>query len=1600
MSNIDKKKIKILVIGILINVIGRFIASKTQFPGYLNLTGIVYASYYGGWLLGVITALISGFISSFNIAIDIYYVPIDMAMAIFVYLLSKKNRFFNRFLSVISLALTFSIIKGVMLTFNTYILFPDSSGNYYIDALSAYVSTHGGSVLTCIFVCSMYIAFADSLSACVSIYIVRRLYKFYFRKKNAKRLKKSLGAKISLTALAISTALSFASPIEADAESEMNINFVQRIYNSDNGLVGGCANDLTQTADGSMWVGTYGGLYRFNGQSFQLLDTIDSIRSVQCLFSDESDRLWVGTNGAGLTMLHDDLSYSVVNADDGLPSNSVRAIVEDDNGNYYVGTTAGLSVVRVENEQIKIVKNSAEVGNVSKEDIDKDGHMAVLNTVGEIRVYSTDSDDEVTTFQCDEATTLEYGLDGCLYLGTDMQCIYKYQYIDGEYVQVDTIETPGLTYINEIYFHTNGMIYIASDAGVGFVDSNGKASIINTGSFDSSVEQIFEDYQGDLWFTSYRRGLLCLSPSAFVDLFGVCNVSPAVANVIRSKNNLFYIGTDDGLVILDYNNGTSIQNEITDFYKETRIRSMTTDADNNLVIAGYGKNLMAISEDGEFFQYIPEGSEQVVERKQRFITTLSDGRLLLSSESGIAFIKDRHIDGTLELGKALRNATVLNAVEMNDGTILAGTDGDGIAIIRNGRVESYITKNDGLCSSVILRIVEDKVGSGYFVMTGSGVCYMNHKYQVRELSGIPYFNNFDLYQADDGNVYITGGAGVYVVRYENLMAGLTTDVYELLDSKEGLPGSLTSNAWNFVADNHILFLCGSTGIYTLNLDKYGMDIDNYKAKITGISLDGTYKPITTKDEIIIPRGTERVEINLDLNNFTPTDPYIRYYLAGVDAEKTKVQASELGTISYFHIPFGTYEFHIEVLNKDNKLLVEQVYTIVKEREAFETLSFKLYYYTESLLILIAVIVAFANGVVFSLTKKQNEEHEEIVKKLQDEKTAALERSLRMEEEANKMKSAFLASMSHEIRTPINAIIGMGTMITRESQEDTTKKYARDIRNASKTLLALINDILDFSKIESGNLQLVESEYDLAIMVNDLVNMIKPKADDKSLSFDVKINPDIPQFLYGDDVRIEQIIINILSNAVKYTQEGTVTFEMDYAYESDAEIVLKVKVSDTGMGIKQEDIDKLFSPYQRLDEQKNKKVEGTGLGMSITKSLLEKMHSQLEVSSVYGEGSTFAFSLLQEVRGDQKIGDYREKANDVESEDAAESFHAPNANILVVDDVEMNLIVAKNLLKRIEIQVDTASSGPLAVDLSHSRKYDIIFLDAMMPGMSGEETLKAIRASCPINSDTPIIVLTANAVKGAKEEYLDAGFTDYLSKPIDGLKFEAMIERYLTDDKKVYNFAGESKINNSQDGENTDILTSLRKIDEMDVDSGIATAGDKDTYLIVCRSFYETAPERIQMIKDYYDGMDIKNYTIQVHALKSSARLIGANDLSDKALELEMAGKENNVDTITANTNQTLDIYTEIYNKMMLVYESEESNTEEDIEKELIAPEELSDAYEALKELVPQMEYDAIEMLFEELDNYRLPETDAETIAELKKALKVFDWDKMEQILSL
>ena len=385
------------------------------------------------------------------------------------------------------------------------------------------------------------------------------------------------------------------------------------------------------------------------------------------------------------------------------------------------------------------------------------------------------------------------------------------------------------------------------------------------------------------------------------------------------------------------------------------------------------------------------------------------------------------------------------------------------------------------------------------------------------------------------------------------------------------------------------------------------------------------------------------------------------------------------------------------------------------------------------------------------------------------------------QEANRAKSTFLANMSHEIRTPINAIMGMNDLVLRENPSDTIKEYSLNIRDASKTLLETINDILDFSKIESGKMDVIVDEYHTKELVHSVITMISVKADEKGLGFFKDISPDLPTVFKGDEKRIREVLINLLNNSVKYTHKGNVTLSVSHVKHEGGIADLKLVVSDTGIGIKNSDMNKLFMQFERLDPNKTKGIEGSGLGLAIVAGLVREMGGTIDCKSTYGTGTTFKVVLPQIIIDETPIGDMSDYSSaDAEADKTGKfEYKCPGAKVLVVDDNSLNLKVASRFLLAMEADPVTATSGKEMLRLITEEKFDVILLDHMMPEMDGMETLTEARAlEDSLNKETPVVALTANAINGAREMYLTHGFDDYISKPMTYDALAGILKKYL------------------------------------------------------------------------------------------------------------------------------------------------------------------------------------------------------------------------------
>ncbi len=556
------------------------------------------------------------------------------------------------------------------------------------------------------------------------------------------------------------------------------------------------------------------------------------------------------------------------------------------------------------------------------------------------------------------------------------------------------------------------------------------------------------------------------------------------------------------------------------------------------------------------------------------------------------------------------------------------------------------------------------------------------------------------------------------------------------------------------------------------------------------------------------------------------------------------------------------------------------------------------------------------------------------------------------ESANRAKSLFLAQMSHEIRTPINAILGMNEMILRKADSE-VRTYAMNINDSGKTLLSLINSILDFSKIEDGKMELLHVEYDTSSVINNLVQSVSGRASGKGLDLILNIDPSLPSSLVGDDVRVTQIILNLLTNAVKYTERGSVTLTIRTEEKNDKDILLFISIKDTGIGIKEEDIDKLALSFERLEVERNRNIEGTGLGIAIVSRLLAMMNSHMEIKSTYGEGSEFSFLLKQEISDDSPIGDINKRLEESRRQAVfSVGFSAPKAKVLVVDDNFMNLKVAKNLMSLYGIEPDLASSGPEAIERMRNNTYHLVCMDHMMPDMDGIETFKKLKEENLIPEETVMLMMTANAVVGAREEYLKAGFADYISKPIELARMEEKLKKYLpaalleetisAEDNRSGKLPEEGKnaeaaqISSAASAETEEILEFdamefpaqeepsggsdpadsgfFERLEEkgLDTEAGLMYCmGNRDFYKEMLSDFSASAAQKKSDLDSFRENGDLRGYETAVHALKSTARTIGANSLSELARELELAANNGSMEIIEEKHEALTELYCRI-----------------------------------------------------------------------------------------
>ena len=1502
--------IALILLGTGVNLLGGWAATRLLLPIWLDSVGTFISAALLGPIAGAISGALMNVIAGFFDPGQFWFALVSIAGGVAVGLFFPRGRRIEA-VSVIATAQIAGLVMTIVsLPLNLY--FNDGYvghpwGDALVDMLAPYMSFRALRCLLGGLLVNMPDKALSIAVAMLILYFVRRGHD-----------KKAAGKTANvLLALLISAASCAALITPTHAAADFGAEYASAVYGREDGLVAAEINAIAQTSDGYIWAGAYSGLYRCNGTRFELMQLDERISNAMCLYEDNSGRLWIGTNDSGLACYRTETGdVAFYTLQDGLASDSVRALCGDGEGGVYVGTAAGLCRVHADGRvhafsaypQLSGVRSLDQLWDGWVVGVTESGELFVLR--GEELVVSIKNEASDASF-----TAAAYDGGGRILVGTSASELVHFSVNgNGRLEMLRTLYVEGMSDVNRIRFiHSEGGYFAASSTGIVFVDRYMNTKLLVRDDFCIAISDVVADYQHNIWFSSSKQGVMKLSPIPFLDVYRKVGRESTAANALLLDGKQLYVGTDQGLDLINTTSYSVSYNAATELLAGERVRHLMRDRYGNIWISTYGQHgLVCVKPNGSVLSFDGD-DEKLLGNRFRFSVELSDGTILAASTEGLNFIRDGSVRYVIGKEQGMTLPKILSAVECPDGTIMAGSDGDGVYVIRDGAVIGHIGTEEGLLSLVILRIVP--CGEGYIYVTSNGLYFHDLKAPVRRLKSFPYNNNYDVYIADDGNAWVTSSAGVYVCDAQKLVEDGEYPCV-LLDYNRGFDTTLTANAW-YAAQDDELYLCCADGIRRINTKTFNEWNNSYKIVMASITVDG--EPVEYRDGAYqLPAGQGRIELWPAVLNYAISNPLVSIHMEGIDDRGVLVHQNEMNSDYHVVLPYGDYAVHVEVLDElSGNVRKEAYFPLHKDAELYERTFYRVY-----LVLVTALFVAFLAWTIAKMSNMAliNRQYEQI-KEAKEEA-----------EFANRAKSRFLANMSHEIRTPINAVLGMDEMILRESSEPEIRDYAADIYTAGNTLLSLINDILDSSKIESGKMEIVPVEYELPTLVRDLYNMVSQRAQAKDLKLELEVCADLPRGLFGDDVRVRQVVTNILTNAVKYTPSGTVWFRVGGRRDGE-DVLLHIEVEDTGIGIKEEDLPKLFEAFQRIEEGRNRNIEGTGLGMNITLQLLDMMGSKLEVESEYGKGSKFFFDLRQKVTDDTPVGNITDQEHRKGERCRREGvFIAPEAKVLVVDDNAMNRKVFRSLLKQTQMQIAEASGGAEALELARAERYDLVFMDHMLPNMDGVEAMQRMRDIEGYDA-VPILALTANAVTGAKERYLELGFDGFISKPVVADRLEAAICEMLPTEL-LKPFEAASAGTESAGGAMPDDLPT---VDGLDWGYAWLHLPERELLESTLREFRDVLELQAEKLDEMYrrvqtsptDADALAAYRIQVHGMKSAAATVGVVPLAGMAKMLEFAARDADTATMERLHGVFLAEWRSYGDKLNGVFATEEAETEKD-----------------------------------------------------------------------
>ena len=1400
---------------------------------------------------------------------------------------------------------------------------------------------------------------------------------------------------ISLTLSIIlgSSLFSYANEVDIDRRDDFAgqflANYAVNTYSMEfNNFPSDESNTVLQTSDGFMWFGGYNGLYRFDGAKFTIWDAASpngfGSSNIRALYEDKNAVLWIGTNDRGIVAFENGL-FTVYNKDSGIPSNTIRTITEDSKGRIWVGTPEGIFFIDGERNINPVTLDTLSTQAVVSMDFDNHDNLYIVLNSGELIIFTPDNktleplrdihESPVYSVKAVSAIRIIAGLrDGT---------VLVFHFIGGQFTLLNTIETP-LTNIDTIYEDSIGFIWLSGENALGFLDMNERYRHVGNPSGVGFYREIWEDYQNNYWITAARGGVTKFTLSTFTDLYALLRFESGTPNGILLHDELTYIGTNNGLFIFD-KNGNRTHRSFTDIVT-TRVRGLFNDSLGNIWVCTYSELgvIRYTPATGEFKSWAE--ADGLLTDRTRLIKEMPNGVIAVGTANGMNFIKgDEVVTANIafetDVFIELPDIMVLSMTVANDGTLYVGTDGSGVYAINKNGTTRY-QEEDGLTGGVVLRMLNDRDSNGVWVGASPGLCYISDNGTVISLEKVPPYTFLDIMQYEDELILL---ASRVIIR-TNVNDLLNPDIdfeYNILNRSSGLTALINANSWNTITADGDMYFCTDRGVLVYSLDQNVTHFTPF-AGVARIDVDGI-EYSSFFDGITIPNDTNRLTIELSFLSFgIMGDTKLYYRLVGQDNYPQTLSFTDNLEISYTNLRGGNYT--LEVWTQDSMMNVGSFIEIdiKKELNFFE--------HTVVWVITVCLIISFLGLIANAILKYRTRKF-------------LVERA----DESNRAKSSFLATMSHEIRTPMNAILGITQLELQDKNLAAKNLNALEkIYNSANTLLGIINDILDMSKIESGKMEINPVNYDLPSLVNDIAQLNSVRIGNKSIDFILEADEHLPSLYYGDELRIKQILNNLLSNAFKYTDEGFVKLKISHeiagqpgvkpesinlSTSAEHDVILFFSVEDSGQGMKFEDKQKLFTEeYVRFNVESNRVVEGAGLGLNITRKLVELMDGNISVESEYGIGSIFTVSISQKAIDLKPIG--KEVADKLRSFDYTGRKERPTVvydimpygKVLIVDDVETNLYVAEGLLTPYQLTIDTAISGFIAVNkVEGGEKYDIIFMDHMMPLMDGIEATKKIRA---LGYEGTIVALTANAIVGNDEMFKENGFDDFLAKPIDISQLNDILNKWIRDKNPIAAKAAREAAKYAE-------FPSQEGCAQPELRSGAGGVVNSNDKLL--QIFRQDAQKTIDVLREAVAN-DLKLYTITAHAMKSALANIGEPEKSKLAGKLEDAGRNGDIEFLSLHNEAFI---TELENLVKNLTPDESEGDETTIDEDINFLKEQLDiiinacanyddtsAYTALDRLMDKQWKNETKAELSSIHNLIYFDTDFESAGELSQKLSV------------